>query len=269
MKKTAIRFLFSLTLIPLVGCAMDGGTDNSSTSTDSSSEVTGNQNLNKVLDYFTNSVNVIATYSFFNAQKTPGSTTVYLNEGFYVTFRNFGDNVSNAGMINVDSALAAKKGIEEGVYGWTKEDSALKLGDKLGTGTYQSIYHNPTEIASSKTSYVHFLRHESESATKTLSDAEKGALSGNFTLNKLSPTAESKELLVSFAKSLGVYETIYSIEGMELNYANIYFGPITATLNVTFYTQYKGGYSAYETTLTLSQFGSAKIAELSTYIGGE
>lgn len=275
MNKTAIRFLIPLTILSLVGCSSTpAGTSSNGASTSSASEATGSQTLSKVLDYFSGSLSAAASYNFFDADATPKATTVFLEQGCFTTYKNFGD-LQSKGMINVDADLAAKKSVEEGVYAWTKSEKtesnpvSLVLGNKLGTGTYQSLYHNPSEISSSKGDYLKLLRHESESGNQTLTPAEKSVLSGNFTLNKVNPSDESKELLMSFAKSLGVYETITSVDGMELNYANIYFGPITATINVTFYSQYKGGYSSFNTSLTCNQFGTAKISELTKYIEGE
>ncbi len=270
MNKSLKLLLFPLSLLTLVSC----GKEVSSSSSSSSSDVLGGQTLNDVLDYFDQSLSANATYKYFEGSKTPGATTIFMEKGCFTTYRNF-ENLTSSGLITVDSTLASSKGVEAGVYRWTKnsETKALDLGEKVGEGTYQEIYHNPKEIKENKTNYIHNLHHETESektdskAEVKLTDTEKAAKSGYFTLNKIFKDEESEKLLVSFAKSLGVYEIIDKTEGMELNYANIYFGPITASLSVTFYSQYKGGYSSFETTVTVSQFGTAKINELNSYIG--
>lgn len=278
MNKITKLFLLPLASLTLVGC---NDQTSSSSSASSSSDVLGGQTLSQVLDYFDQSMSVNATYKFFEETSSPRATTIYTTNGSFTTYRNFGDDIESNGFINIDSTLATKKDVDAGVYRWTKSTnpSALVLGNKVGEGTYQALYHNPTEIKENKTSYLHNLRHESESeatsgtasssskAEVKLSDTEKAAKNGNFTLNKIFKDETSEKLLASFAKSLGVYETITGVDGMELNYANIYFGPITASLTVTFYSQYKGGYSLFETSLTVSSFGTAKINELTSYIG--
>ncbi len=278
MNKITKLFLLPLAFLALTGC---NDQTSSSSSTSSGGDILAGQTLNQVLDYFDQSMSVNATYKFFEETSSPRATTIYTRDGSFTTYRNFKDGVENNGFINIDSALAAKKSVDAGVYRWTKSTnpSALVLGNKVGEGTYQDLFHNPAEIKEDKTSYIHNLRHESESEAGSgtvsssgkdeikLSDEEKAAKNGNFTLNKIFKDETSEKLLISFAKSLGVYETITGVDGMELNYANIYFGPITASLTVTFYSQYKGGYSLFETSLTVSSFGTAKISELTSYIG--
>ncbi len=253
--------MIPFSVLTLLGCSgISESVSSDSTQSDSSS-VTGSQTLAKVLDYFEGTLSTAATYNFFNETTKPRATTVFLEDGCFTTYRNF-SNLTNSGMINISSELATKKGVASGVYTWAKEDSALSLGEKIGDGTYQDLYHTPSEISANKTDYIHSLHHESETNT-TLSDEARSELSGNFTLNK---DGNAEELLISFAKSLGVYDIIYSVTGMELTYANIYFGPISATINVTFYSQYQNGYSSYETSVTCNQFGTAKINELTSYI---
>ncbi len=271
MNKSLKLLLFPLSLLTLVSC---GTETSSSSSSSSSSNILGGQTLNDVLDYFDQSLSANASYKYFEGSKTPGATTIFTEKGCFTTYRNF-TNLTSNGLITIDSTLASSKGVEAGVYQWTKdsETKALTLGDKVGEGTYQEVFHNPKEIKENKSSYIHNLRYETEcektdsKAEVKFTDAEKAAKNGNFTLNKIFKDEESEKLLINFAKSLGVYEIIDKTEGMELNYANIYFGPITASLSVTFYSQYKGGYSSFETTVTVNQFGTAKINELTSYIG--
>lgn len=272
MKKIVKTLIVPIALITLAGC--DNEISSSSVSTDtSSSEVTGNQNLTTVLDYFSQGLNTVATYNFFDSTTKPRTTTAFLKDGFFTTYRGF-SNLQNIGLVNISSELGTKKGVDAGVYTWTKESSALSLGNKVGEGTYQSLYSNPQEITTNKEDYIHCLHHETEAEAtdKTvenkLDDTAKSALNGNFTLNKIFKDDESKNLLVSFARSLGVYE-ILSNSGMELNYAKIYFGPISPVVNVTFYTQKDGGYSEFETSVVCTQFGTVKINELTSYIEAE
>ncbi len=269
MKKIVKTLILPISIIALAGC--EGETSSSSSDSNSSSSAAiGGQTLTDVLDYFSQSVNTVAAYNFFDETSKPRATSVFLEDGYYTTYRNF-SNLNNNGMINVSSELATKKGIDAGVYTWTKESSALALGEKIGEGTYQDLYSCPKDIALNKADYIHCLHHESEAeatdkaAEKKLDDSARSALNGNFTLNRIFKDDASEALLTSFAKSLGVYEVINKA-GMELNYAKIYFGPISAVVNVTFYTQKDGGYSAYETTVTCTQFGTAKINELTSYI---
>ncbi len=272
MKKIVKTLILPIAVLALAGCESQA-TSSSDNSGSSSSTVIGGQTLTDVLDYFSSSVNAVTAYNFFDETSKPRATTVFLEDGFYTTYRNF-DNLENNGMINISSELATKKGVEEGVYTWTKESSALSLGEKIGTGRYQDLFSNPNDIALNKADYIHCLHHESEAeatdkaAEKKLDDSARSALNGNFTLNRIFKDEESEALLTDFAKSLGVYEVLNKA-GMKLNYAKIYFGPITAVVNVTFYTQKDGGYSSYETTVTCTQFGSAKINELTSYIEGE
>lgn len=272
MKKIVKTLIIPIAMVALAGCG-NQTTTSSDTTNASSSVVTGSQNLNNVLDYFSKGLNTVATYNYFDSTTKPRATTVFLEDGLFTTYRGF-DNLENNGLINISSELGEKKGVAAGVYSWTKESSALSLGEKVGEGTYQSLFSNPQEIAANKEDYIHCLHHESEaeasdkSTENKLDDSAKSALNGNFTLNKIFKDDESKNLLVSFAKSLGVYE-ILTKSGMELNYAKIYFGPISPVVNVSFYTQKDGGYSEFETSVVCTQFGSAKINELTSYIEAE
>ena len=274
MNKIVKTLIIPFSILTLVGC---NGTTTSETSDNSSTEVSssveGNNNLSTALDWFIGSVNTVAAYNFFDATTKPRATSVFLEDGCYTTYRNF-TNLENTGLINISSALASKYNLEEGVYSWTKENSSLAIGNKVGEGTYQDLYHYPMEISVNKTNYIHSFHHESENektdskAENKLDDSAKSLLNGYFTLNKIFKDEDSEKMLTSFAKSLGVYEILTKAD-MELNYARIYFGPSAKTMNVTFYTQYRGGYSSYETTVTCSQFGTAKIAELTSYIEAE
>lgn len=284
MNKIAKTLILPIAFLALSGCGNQADQQSISSSSNSSSNVSSGQTLATVLDYFSQSMSAIAKYNFFEDTNKPTSTAIYTDQGCSLTYRNFGyvenpdsknPDLKYSGLINVDASLAEKKSIEQGVYTWSKVKTTVDektswvftLGSKVYDGTYQEHYHNPKEIADNKASYIRLLRHESESDSKVLSEADKSALSGNFTLNKLNPTDESKELLISFAKALGVYDTISGISGMEFNYVNIYFGPIAPMVNVTFYTQYKGGYSSFGTGVTCSQFGTATIADIDSYIG--
>ncbi len=292
MNKIAKTLILPIAFLALSGCGNQADQTPISSTSDSSSNVSNEQTLTTVLDYFSQSMSATAKYNFFEDASKPTSTAVYTDKGCSLTYRNFGyvenpdsknPDLKYSGLINVDTSLATQKAIDQGVYTWSKVKTktvdeetgsektswAFTLGSKVCDGTYQEHYHNPKEIAGNKASYIHLLRHESESNTKVLSDADKSALSGNFTLNKLNPTDESKELLANFAKALGVYDTISGVSGMEFNYANIYFGPISATVNVTFYTQYKGGYSSFDTSVTCNQFGTATISDINSYIEGK
>ncbi len=252
MNKAIRKILLFSSLFVLTGC---GETiEASSSETSASSEIVNGQTLDKVIGSFEENLNLNVTYKFFEQDKAPGCTTVYTKDGCFSTYRNF-EGVSNSGLINLDSTAASNKGVAAGVYTWKKENKILTLGEKIGEGRYQDLYHAPSEISLKKAEYI-------SSFVPEIS----GQTSGNYFLCQ---NQEDKTMLVSFAKSLGVYETIMGVEGMNLNYAKIYFGPTSTVVTISVYSSYKGGYDQFETSIICNSFGTAKIAELNTYLGAK
>ena len=252
MNKAIEKILMLSSLFVLAGCG--DVVETSSSETSASSEIINGQTLDKLISLFGENLSLNATYKFFDQDKVPGCTTIYTENGSFSTYRNFED-VANVGLVNIDSSAASSKGVTEGVYTWKKDGGALVLGEKVGDGRYQDLYHTPSEISSNKTNYL-------SSFVPEIS----GQTNGNYFLCQ---NTEDKSMLVSFAKSLGVYETILGAKGMELNYAKMYFGPTSSVVTISIYSTYKGGYNEFETSIICNSFGTAKIAELNTYLGVE
>lgn len=258
MNKLVKNILLPVITMTLVGCgAQNTPVDSSSAEAgDTTSDVLATQTIDDVLGWFGDNLFVNATYKFFDSDKQPGCSTTYTEKGTWHQYRNF-TNLTPMGLVNIDATTATAKGIAStGVYTWTKGDAnnPVVIGDKVGDkATYQEAYNTPSEISAAKAAYKAAL--VPEIATQK---------TGNYFLNK---EGESADLLTSFAKSLGVYSTITGVEGMTLNYAKLYFGATSQTVNISIYSAKDGGYGGYETTIICNQFGTAKIANLDTYLG--
>lgn len=257
MNKLVRNILLPVMTMTLVGCGVSTPTDSSSGEAGTTSDVLVSQTLEDVLGWFGDQLFINATYKFFDSKAQPGCSTTYTAKGTWHIYRNF-TNLTNVGLVNIDEATAAAKGVAAGVYKYDKAakdaPEAIVLGDKVSDKTdYHEAYNTPKEISASKDAYRAAL--VPEIATQK---------TGNYFLNR---DGESEELLTSFAKSLGVYSIITGVEGMKLNYAKLYFGATSQTVNISIYSEKDGGYGGYETTLICNQFGTAKIAELDTYLG--
>lgn len=268
MKNLMTKALLPLLALTMMAC---GGTPESPSDSeslaDSSSVFIGNEfTLKSALSWFGETGQYKRSFNFFDGT-TPTADSFFTEIGCLTNYKNFSFIAGTAGQgyINVDSELASKKGIEEGVYNWTseydlKEDGTPKssthfeLGAKISGATkYQDLFNTPAEIAANSAAYEAALEPEIE-----------GQKNGYYFLNKSKPNAD---LLESFAKSLGVYDTITGA-GLTLNYAMFYFGATTKNVQVNFYARLGDGYDMYNTSVNCLQFGEATISNLNKYIAG-
>jgi hypothetical protein len=249
MKKQAL-FLLSILSLSLISCGTTPAT--SAGSSASSSGETGSNTVTSVLSSFNQSLVATATFPFLSSSSkvTPIIKNTYVEQGCYFDYNNFSD-FTDFGLVNV--AAGAKEGVAAGVYKYTQTNNQLTLGDNVSSTTsdFRTLYNTPSDIAKDAALYA-----------PAFVPQIAGTTYGKFDLNK---DGQSKDLLVSFAKGLGLYDVYASIANLTLNYATLYFAQSGKIFTVTFYCQYNGGYDSITSAVSISSLGTAKIQAITNY----
>lgn len=281
MKKRNL-FVLGLAGLLLVSCG-EGGTGNDGSSS-SNPPVAGGNTLSSVLSSFGKNCRVNNIYQYLSSGSVPSIMTDYVEDGFYSTYKNFGDR-KNGGVIDVKGDKSYRYIVEKDAE--TKKDK-LVLGDALVDGngnnvsSFRDLYFDPSYIGDHVAMFTAenvfvpkiqgttfgtfnlFGKYYSDDAPVEESSSEgvaPAALDATPTLIK-DNTAE----LTALSKALGVYEVAANhSDKLELQAADLYFSEKGTQFTFNFYYSYEGGFDRLVARSVISKIGSTSVDLIKNY----
>lgn len=280
MKKRNL-FVLGLVGLLLVSCG-EGGTGNDGSSS-SNPPVAGGNTLSSVLSSFGKNCRVNNIYQYLSSNSTPSIMTDYVEDGFYSTYKNFGDR-KNGGVIDAKDGKSYFFTVEKDTE--TKKDK-LVLGDALLDGgnnvsSFRDVFFDPSYVGDNVAMFTAenvfvpkikgttfgtfnlFGKYYSDDAPVEESSSEDvapAALDATPTLIK-DNTAE----LTALSKALGVYEVAANhSDKLELQAADLYFSEKGTQFTFNFYYSYEGGFDRLVARSVISKIGSTSIDLIKNY----
>lgn len=280
MKKRNL-FVLGLAGLLLVSCGEGGtGSDGSSSS---NPPVTGGNTLSSVLSSFGKNCRVNNIYQYLSSGSVPSIMTDYVEDGFYSTYKNFGDR-KNGGVIDAKDGKSYFFTVEKDTE--TKKDK-LVLGDALLDGgnnvsSFRDVYFDPSYVGDNVAMFI---------AENVFVPKIKGTTFGTFNLfgkyysddvpveesssEDVAPAAvdATKTLikdntveLTALSKALGVYEVAANhSDKLELQAADLYFSEKGNQFTFNFYYSYEGGFDRLVARSVISKIGSTSVDLIKNY----
>lgn len=280
MKKRNL-FVLGLAGLLLVSCGEGGtGSDGSSSS---NPPVTGGNTLSSVLSSFGKNCRVNNIYQYLSSGSVPSIMTDYVEDGFYSTYKNFGDR-KNGGVIDAKDGKSYFFTVEKDTE--TKKDK-LVLGDALLDGgnnvsSFRDVYFDPSYVGDNVAMFT---------AENVFVPKIKGTTFGTFNLfgkyysddvpveesssEDVAPAAvdatktlikDNTAELTALSKALGVYEVAANhSDKLELQAADLYFSEKGSQFTFNFYYSYEGGFDRLVARSVISKIGSTSVDLIKNY----